>query len=214
MNSPLLKEPGTSLVYVSASAGEIHLIATTKDNALMYITLDKNKRNVLGSCSVDLSALNHEHIEFISWHKPTFRSNGGYEFHGVCKVGARTATFRLNKKAITIGRDITLSPTYSLAVMNCLKDIKVETHLQRGNTIYAAGLDTRYNEQVFLEVDMVTDTAVRRYNLRSDLGDLKVNSLALDVEARKVFLVGDISKYDNLDRLVSVLPFFDMFNLG
>ena len=211
MNTPLLKEPGLSLIYVSASSGEIYLVGSICDSHLLYITLDKAKRTVLGVSSVDLSALNHENVEFISWYKPTFRSSGDHEFHGVCKIGARTTRFSLNKKAITIGKDITLSPSYTLGVLNCLKDIKVESHIQRGNTIYAVGLDTYYNEQVFLEVDMVTDTAVRRYNLRSDLGDLKVNSMALDSESCKVLLAGDISKYDNRDRLVSTHPFFDTF---
>lgn len=158
-----------------------------------------------------------ETFEFHCWYRPTPHPKASrFDYTGSCIVNDKHHHFEIKVDpgvTLTVGKEFTPAQSPKLSAIKSLEGITVERHVQRSNKLYVTGVDNKYHEQVFLEICIASDKALRRYHLRSDCGDLRVNTINIDSQINRIYLGGDIAKYSDKDLLVSASPYFEFFNI-
>lgn len=202
----------SSVLYVHSSYDSVHIFTRNATmDVVMHYVLNKDLE-VMHSNHLETD-LNVKDVDFKGWYRPTVSTDeSGLVFSGCLQVNDETYRFTVESGKLVLGDVIALSPRFKFESLKTLTNISIERHVQRGNFLYVTGVDVDYKEQVFLEVCMRTDKAVRRYNLRSDLGDLKVNTINLDSDKGKIYIAGEINTYDDQDRVVTTSPYLDILN--
>lgn len=140
-------------------------------------------------------------VEWLKWFKPYQQANKCYSFSGICKLDNVSYRFTINDTSVlTLGSEEKLLPDSVQRDFKCLQGIEVESFSQRQNgVVHLVGLDTKYKEQVYCVVDLDKDICVKRYHLRSDEGDLKVNMVNVDTHDMRVYLCGEVSRFNEAD---------------
>lgn len=159
-------------------------------------------------------------IKWLKWNVPTQTNTKSYNFTGFCLVEGVNYTFKIDDSSVmtsTSSNDITTVTRQRTQFSNlsCLKTVTVEAFAKKGNNLHVVGLDNEYKEQVYCVVDLDKDICVKRYHLRSDEGDLKVNAVSLDPHEQRVYLGGEISRYyDADDTFLYSTPYVETFLLN
>lgn len=200
-----------SILFLHSDSGRIYIFGTNDKGVLCKYTLSKS-HEIVEEKDVELQ-VPIQSLSFRSWYRPSLIGSSLYEFTGCVFTGGKHYKFTINKdNNLVIGDELTISPSYKLGAVKALEGVTIEHHVQRNNTLYVAGVDDTYKEQMFLEVLLGKDVAVRKYNLRSDLGDLKVNTINIDSQLNRVYLGGEIEVYDGEDTYVKSYSYLESFN--
>lgn len=210
-----LKNQG-SILFVHSCFRDIYCIyKDIEDNGKLYLlNLDK-LGNIVDSSPI-VSEIDYNTVSNVRWYRHRLDPDNGNKFiySGHLKQeNGNYFRFEVKDLTLTLGEEFILNETFKLGKLKSLEGVEVDIHTQKGNILFVCGLDTKYNEQVFLEICLRDDKAKRRYNLRSDEGDLTVRALAVDKDDRRVYIGGDIAKYDGgTDVLISTKLYFDSFS--
>lgn len=150
-------------------------------------------------------------FSFVSWFSPTQITNSGYQHKGICKIRDEEVRFTIDDFCILKVSKEPIKKKLLSKSFGCIANIQVEVFAQRGDELHVCGFDLDKNEQVYCKVDTVNDVCKKRYQLSSDMGDVKVNAIDVDARESRVYLGGEIARYDNDDRFQSAIPFFEIF---
>ncbi|EKD89543.1 MAG: hypothetical protein ACD_33C00045G0010 [uncultured bacterium] len=102
-----------------------------------------------------------------------------------------------------------IKPSFSL--LPCIANIKVKAHIQKKNHLYLIGHDEKYNEEVFIIVNIELMKIQYLHSFYTDFGYITLNTVNIDAYENKILVGGKIDEYDDKDNYVTTKPYFQMF---
>lgn len=191
-----------SVLFVFSDKNNIFVVYEDMEDEVFYMfQLDKQFIVEAISQIVLPKSFIGRKIDWLRWFAPTQQVNKCYSFQGICQVEGVNYKFKIDDSSVltVVDKEDSFTLDIPADVVKCLPGIKVESFSRKKHIVHVIGLDTKYNEQVYCVVDLDKEICVRRYHLRSDVGDLKVRSVCVDTHEERVYLCGEISRFDEVD---------------
>lgn len=205
-----------SVLFIFSDRNNIFAIyEDMEDNCFFLFMMDKNF-TIEATSEIKLpEELKGKHIDWTGWFRPFQTPTKSYYFNGICNVDGVSYKFKIDDASVmTLVGVESYRQDSSFNQLSCLEGIKIESHARKANILYVVGFDSKYKEQVYCVVDTDKDVCVKRYHLRSDEGDLKVNTVNVDTNERRVYLCGEVSRYNETDdSFLFSTPYVEMFLL-
>lgn len=154
-------------------------------------------------------------VEWVHWYNPKHADFGGYIFRGVLIIDDVTCHFEINDKAELILFDREIPYKYDPAKMlkdelGYVENLKPEVFAVKNGRTHIAGVNSD-SEQVYCVVDTNKESCVKRYTLHSDVGEIKVNAITVDTHDNRVYLAGEINRYNTDGSYQNSIPYLEMF---
>ena len=197
-----------SVLFVYSDKMHIYVIYHDMEEDRIYrFTCDKNL-TVEAAREIEVPEKFLQYRE-INWYKPTTQTNGCITYAGAVKIDESFHSFKINDlDELTLEVENYQHNSFSLLPMDSLKDIEVDFHIQKSNRLYAIGYNKQTLEQVFVLIDLTQDTALRKYILYSDLGEVIANTINIDRVDGRVYIGGLIR---NRETKETIQPYFESF---
>lgn len=205
-----------SVLFIFSDRNNIFAVyEDMEDNCFYMFMMDKNF--IIDAISeIKLpKEIKGQTVSWVKWFRPFQHTNKCYSFAGICEVNGVSYKFNIDEASVlTLVCEEKLRPEPFYA-SKCLDGIEVESYFRKQDALHVVGLDTKYKEQVYCVVDLDKDICVKRYHLRSDLGDLKVNTVNVDAHERRVYLCGEVSRFHETDNsFLYSTPYVETFLLN
>jgi hypothetical protein len=162
----------------------------TEDNRLYVLTLDKDF--TIASANEIKTTHPVNTVSFKRWYRPGINALNEVVFRGVLKDNLGEHKFSIIEDTLVLENGSNITETLGFATLQCLKDIEVDCHVQKGNLLYIIGWDSVRSEQVFIETHIAEDKATRRYTLASEKGNLILNTINLDPWSNRIYVGGEL----------------------
>lgn len=204
------EDKGTYLFVYSDKFNIFFIFHSHEDNKMYMITTDK----FLNIDNLDEIETPEGFFEYsdILFHKPN-NDNGMYSYTGIARYSDKICRFKIDRNKLAYLNELTHINTNQFNLLTCLKDIEITSYIQKKNTLYAIGKNTKQNDSVYLVVDIEKDLMDRIYYLYSDLGDINLHSINTDVDDDRVYVVGCKKIYGDKDFYMYSVPYFEQFLL-
>lgn len=210
-----LDNKGSALFIYSDRSNIFAIYEDMEDGCFFLFMMDKNF-TIEATSEIKLpEEIQGKHIDWTAWFRPFQTPTKSYYFNGICTVDGVSYKFKIDDASVmTLQGTETYRSDIAIEQLSCLNGIKIESTSRKGKTLHVVGFDTNYKEQVYCVVDFDKDVCVKRYHLRSDEGDLKVNAVNIDHHDNRVYLCGEVSRYNETDdSFLFSTPYVEMFLL-
>ena len=158
---------------------------------------------------------NFSEFKLIKFFKPFCANNNEYTFIGIVCFEDKSYKFKINdtNNVIYTEEIVYNAPDGIINNLRSIKNIDIESYIQKKNKIYLVGYDKKYEDFIFAVVNIEDDKIEKVYSFYSDYGDVIPISINTDTEEGKIYIVGKINILDESDNLKEVKPFVETFLL-
>lgn len=182
--------------HVHSDGYHIHLVyEDTEDDKLFRLLLDKDY--MIRSAAEITTPCSVADIHFKKWTRPGLDSYNEVVFKGSLKTPTTSHKFSIGTDELVFDNNTGSPENFGFGSLGCLKNIQVDSHVQKGNLLYVIGWNEVSNEQVFIETHIGEDKARRRYVLASEKGNLILHSINVDPWCNRIYLGGELVVIDN-----------------
>lgn len=210
-----LKTQG-EVMFLSVDRDNVHMIYRDHiDSAEYYFLLSKDFV-IEAAVELEIPELVGS-LQGAFWFDITYSPDRSPRFAGETTVNGKFYSFKFDRQGHVwpIENVLSMKPKVSDKCQALLpKDFVVEHMTSYKGHTFLVGLDQRYHEQTFVHVKTTDEGNLcisRLYYLKHGFGDLKVNTIALDVQEKRVYLGGEILFFDEDDYVCSEF-FIDNFS--
>jgi len=185
-----------------------------EENKLYKITTDKFF--MIDSIIEIYTPENFEGFKKIKFFKPFFANHSDHVFTGIIQFDTLAFKFKItDKDTLTYTEEIVYSqPDGIINSLMSIKTIDINYYIQKKNQIYLVGYDKEYGDYIFAIVNIEDDKLDKVYSLSSDYGDIIPFAINLDVDEKRIYVVGRMEYINKDNEVEKVKPFFETFLLN
>lgn len=157
-----------------------------------------------------------ENFTNIKFFKPFCTNGNEYTFIGIVQFDKKAYKFKIEyKNEVIYTEEIVYSKQDGIINnLKCLKNIDVNSYIQKKNRIFLVGYDEEFQDYIFAIANIEDDKFEKIYSLYSDYGDIIPLSVNTDIYEEKIYIVGKIKHLDSNDNVTNIKPFIDTFSLN
>lgn len=223
-NKSFLKIQNNGVVlFTHADKFKLYIIYNdVADNKFYHFTLDKYFI-IEAVAELNVGDVFPLHT-YVHWYQPKLSENGSYFYKGIIHVDNEFRNFEINDNGVMHvgecpeningeygdGKHDKITKYLGIDT-DVLPTVRFENMSTKGDKIYLLGLDTKYNEQVFIAYDRTQGNIVRKYHLNSGLGDIRALTVNADPSDDRVYVGGAIDVYDDEDNFLYSTPYVETF---
>lgn len=177
--------------YIHSQAHCLEMVYEDTEDDKLY-RLEMGKDFVIVAASEIETPAPPSELDFKKWHKPSMDAQCAFIFTGCVGTEVGDYRFKIESGRLVLVQPVTINDSFALHSLNCLRDVCVDHHVQKGNLLYAVGYHRETLKQIFVEVHIGTDRALQMYTLESDEGKIFILTLSIDPWDGRIYLGGEL----------------------
>lgn len=148
----------------------------------------------------------------IIFFRPRHINNSIYEFTGIIQFSDGDFKFSIgsNNSFVYLDEVKYNQPNGIINTLTCLDEIDIISYIQKKNKIYLIGYDEHLQNYVLAIANIEDNKLERIYSMSTEYGDMLPQSLTIDINESRIYVVGSI---DYIDGENKVKPFLECFVL-
>jgi hypothetical protein len=135
----------------------------------------------------------HQHTD-VKFFKPYQKEISDYTFIGITTIDDVSYKFSINNDKLELNETVVYTEVKTLNGLSCMRDIELISHIQKKNKVFLVGISTADDgyEPVFGVIDLAKDRFESIYYLYSDIGDIQLQTVNIDLDELRVYVGGGI----------------------
>lgn len=197
-------------LFVHSDKFDIYVVYQTADEKLYFIECDK-LFNIKSASEITASKTFYDNTN-LKWFKPQVKDDV-LVLSGAVTINNVTHRFSLSNDHLDILEVIEYNDGRQIGLLSCLKDFTIASLIQKRDKVHLVGYDNKvpHPNSFYGVVDILTDKFECLYYLYSDIGDITLSSINLDLEEFKTYCVGHIDVVDENEEVVDTRPYIECF---
>lgn len=210
-----------SILYIHADKHNIFIVYEDMEDARLYLfALDKGFFIEAVHELRFPEEFKDADVEWLHWFNPRQTDIGTYVFRGVLSVDDVICHFQINDKAEIILSDEEVQTNYNSVTQALhlenpyIGDMVPEVFVRKQGKTHIAGViydNKDQPSQVYCVVDTDKESCLKRYTLHSDVGEINVNAITVDTHDKRVYLAGEINRFNADGSYQTSTPYLEMF---
>lgn len=203
-----------SVLFIFADKYQINLVyEDIEDDQLYVFQMDKGFIISAVQCVKMPDNLKASDVDWKRWFIP--RDTRSINFSGLADIDGALHRFRIDESAILSFREEdhndVVPHLFDSIDRKSLSGISVDHFVVKQEKLHVVGFDTDSQEQVYCVINTNNDSCLKKYRLHSGVGDIKVNAITVDPCEKRVYLGGEINRYDAEDVYLYSTPYVESF---